>query len=168
MARISQVPDRGARSRTVFFPASVRFLFRQVTQNVGRSQNMNIPNDLKYTQNDEWLKIEGKGAAVGITDYAQNQLSDIVYVEIVVSVGDTVKQGEACATLESVKAAADVYMPAGGKIVAINEALPDKPETVNKDPYGEAWMVKVEISDPKELDKLMNAPAYEKHLQEKE
>ncbi len=129
---------------------------------------MNIPSDLKYTQNDEWLKVEGNGSAIGITDYAQNQLSDIVYVEIVVSVGDMVKQGEACATLESVKAAADVYMPVSGKIVAINEALPDKPETVNKDPYGEAWMVKVEISNPKELDGLMNASAYEKKLAEKE
>jgi len=129
---------------------------------------MNIPSDLKYTQNDEWLKVEGKGGAVGITDYAQNQLSDIVYVEIVVSVGDLVKQGDACATIESVKAAADVYMPVSGKIVAVNDALPDKPETVNKDPYGEAWMVKVEISDPSELDDLMNASGYEKNLQEKE
>jgi len=129
---------------------------------------MNIPSDLKYTQNDEWLKVEGKGGVVGITDYAQNQLSDIVYVEIVVSVGDLVKQGDACATIESVKAAADVYMPVSGKIVAVNDALPDKPETVNKDPYGEAWMVKVEISDPSELDDLMNASGYEKNLQEKE
>jgi glycine cleavage system H protein len=129
---------------------------------------MNIPSDLKYTQNDEWLKVEGKGGSVGITDYAQNQLSDIVYVEIVVSVGDLVKQGDACATIESVKAAADVYMPVSGKIVAVNDALPDKPETVNKDPYGEAWMVKVEISDPSELDDLMNASGYKKNLQEKE
>ena len=129
---------------------------------------MNIPGNLKYTQNDEWLKVEGNSGAVGITDYAQNQLSDIVYVEIVVSVGDVVKQGDSCATIESVKAAADVYMPASGKILEVNDALPDKPETVNKDPYGEAWMVKVEISNPSELDRLMSASAYEKHLQEKE
>ena len=129
---------------------------------------MNIPGNLKYTQNDEWLKVEGNSGAVGITDYAQNQLSDIVYVEIVVSVGDVVKQGDSCATIESVKAAADVYMPASGKILEVNDALPDKPETVNKDPYGEAWMVKVEISNPSELDSLMSASAYEKHLQEKE
>jgi glycine cleavage system H protein len=129
---------------------------------------MNISADLKYTQNDEWVKIEGSGGAVGITDYAQEQLSDVVYVEIVVSVGETVKKGDTCATIESVKAAADVYMPVSGKIVAVNEALPDKPETVNKDPYGEAWMVKVDLSDPSELDSLMDASAYEKHLQEKE
>ena len=129
---------------------------------------MNVPGDLKYTQNDEWLKVEGNNGTVGITDYAQNQLSDIVYVEIVVSVGEMVKQGDSCATIESVKAAADVYVPVGGKIVAINEALPEKPETVNQDPFGEAWMVKLEINNPGELDGLMSASAYEKHLKEKE
>jgi glycine cleavage system H protein len=129
---------------------------------------MNIPKNLKYTPNEEWIKVEGKTGVVGITDHAQEQLSDIVYVEIVVSVGDTIGKGESCATLESVKAAADVYMPVGGKIIAINEALPDTPETVNKDPYGEAWMVKVEISDPGELNELMDAAAYENFLAEKE
>ena len=129
---------------------------------------MNIPSDLKYTPNDEWLKVEGKVGTVGITDYAQDQLSDIVYVEIVVAVGDPVKKGDSCATLESVKAAADVYVPVSGKIVAVNETLPDTPETVNKDPYGEAWMVKVELSDPDELGSLMDANSYEKRLQEKE
>jgi len=129
---------------------------------------MNVPGDLKYTQNDEWLKVEGNNGTVGITDYAQNQLSDIVYVEIVVSVGEMVKQGDSCATIESVKAAADVYVPVGGKIVAINEALPEKPETVNQDPFGEAWMVKLEINNPGELDGLMSASAYEKRLKEKE
>jgi len=119
---------------------------------------MNIPSNLRYTQNDEWLKAEGNAGTVGITDFAQSQLSDIVYVEIVVAVGETVRKGEACATIESVKAAADVYMPVSGKIVAVNDALPDTPETVNKDPYGEAWMVKVEISDKSELDSLMDAP----------
>ncbi len=128
---------------------------------------MNIPANFKYTPNDEWIKVEGKTGAVGITDFAQNQLSDIVFVEIVVGVGDQVKKGDACATLESVKAAADVYMPVGGKIVEINEALPDAPEQVNSDPYGAAWMVKVEISDPAELDALLDAAAYEKHVEEK-
>lgn len=129
---------------------------------------MNIPTDLKYTPNDEWIRVEGNIGTVGITDYAQQQLSDIVFVEIVVSVGDEVKQGDTCATVESVKAAADVYMPVSGKIVAINEALPDSPEVVNSDPYGAAWMVKVELNDPSELDRLMDAAGYEKHLAEKE
>jgi glycine cleavage system H protein len=128
---------------------------------------MNIPTSFKFTPNDEWIKVEGNTGSVGITDFAQNQLSDIVFVEIVVGVGDEVKKGDACATLESVKAAADVYMPVSGKIVEINEALPETPEQVNSDPYGAAWMVKVEISDPGELAELLDAAAYEKHVEEK-
>lgn len=128
---------------------------------------MNIPNTLKYTTNDEWLKVEGSTATVGITDFAQNQLSDIVYVEIVVSVGDMVKKGDSCATLESVKAAADVYMPVSGKVIAINEALPETPEKVNSDPFGDAWMVKVELSDPAEVNSLLDAAGYEKNCTEK-
>lgn len=128
---------------------------------------MNIPSDLKYTPNDEWIRVEGNIGTVGITDFAQNQLSDIVYVEIIVAVGDEVKKGDSCATLESVKAAADVYLPASGKVVAINEALPDTPEKVNSDPYGEAWMVKIELSDPSELEELLDAAAYEKAIEAK-
>ena len=128
---------------------------------------MNIPTQLKYTSTDEWLKVEGSSGAVGITDYAQEQLSDIVFVEIVVAVGDEIKQGDTIATIESVKAASDVLAPVNGKVVAINEALPDAPETVNKDPYGEAWMVKIEIAAPGELQQLMDAGKYEKHLAEK-
>ncbi len=129
---------------------------------------MNIPSGLKYTSNDEWILVEGNTGKVGITDYAQNQLSDIVYVEVVVSVGETVKKGDACATLESVKAAADVYLPVGGKVIAVNEALSDSPEKVNSDPYGEAWMVKVELSDASQLDELLDSAGYEKLLAEKE
>jgi len=128
---------------------------------------MNIPGDLKYTTNDEWIRIDGKVGEVGITDFAQNQLSDIVYVEIVVAEGDMVKKGESCATLESVKAAADVYMPVSGKIVAVNDGLADMPEQVNSDPYGKAWMVKVEITDQAELDALLDAGAYQKHVEAK-
>ncbi|MBN1145687.1 MAG: glycine cleavage system protein GcvH [Anaerolineales bacterium] len=127
---------------------------------------MNVPTDLKYTKNDEWIRVEGAIGTVGITDFAQNQLSDIVYVEFVVDEGEAVNKGDACATLESVKAAADVYMPVGGKIIAVNQALPDAPETVNSDPYGNAWMVKVEISDLSELDDLLDAAAYEAKIQE--
>jgi len=128
---------------------------------------MNIPPNLKYTSNDEWIMVEGKIGTVGISDFAQNQLSDIVYVEIVAAEGDTIKKGDTCATLESVKAAADVFMPVSGKIIAVNDSLPDKPELVNTDPYGAAWMVKLEIADPAELDGLLDAAAYEKHTQEK-
>ncbi len=126
---------------------------------------MNIPADLKYTQNDEWIRLDGNIGTVGITDYAQDQLSDIVFVEILVTEGDEVKQGDSCATVESVKAAADVYMPVSGKIVAINEELPDTPELINGDPYGIAWMVKVELSDPSEVEALLSANAYQTNLE---
>jgi len=129
---------------------------------------MNIPANMKYTENDEWIEVDGDAGKVGITDYAQDQLSDIVYVEILVAEGDTVSQGDSCATIESVKAAADVYMPVSGKVVAVNDDLPDTPEQVNSDPYGAAWMVQIELSDPSELDKLMDAAAYEAFLKTKE
>jgi len=128
---------------------------------------MNVPANLKYTKNDEWVRVEGSTATVGITDYAQEQLSDVVFVEILVSEGDSVSQGDNCATVESVKAAADVYVPVSGTVTAINEDLPDTPETVNSDPYGEAWMVKLDLSDPAELDALMDAAAYEAYCQER-
>lgn len=127
---------------------------------------MNVPQDLKYTKNDEWIRVENGIGTVGITDYAQNQLSDIVYVEVIVSVGDQVNQGDSLATLESVKAAADVYAPVSGKVTAVNEELPDTPEVVNSDPYGAAWLVKLELSNPAELDGLLDASAYQQKIQE--
>ena len=127
---------------------------------------MNIPNELRYTVNDEWLRLDGGAGTVGITDHAQEQLSDIVFVEIVVSVGDEVHKGDTCAAVESVKAAADVYMPVSGKVTAVNEDLPASPEKVNSDPYGAAWMVKIELSDPSEVQGLLDATAYEAHTQE--
>ncbi len=129
---------------------------------------MNIPENLKYTANDEWIKKEGNTGTVGITDYAQEQLSDVVFVEIVVSEGDIVQKGDTCASVESVKAAADVYMPVSGKVIAVNEALPEAPEQINSDPYGAAWMVKIELSDPSEYDQLMDATAYGKNIETKE
>ncbi|NMC11621.1 MAG: glycine cleavage system protein GcvH [Chloroflexi bacterium] len=129
---------------------------------------MNIPATNKYTNNDEWIKVDGNIGTIGISDYAQEQLSDIVFVEITVSIGDVIKQGDSCATIESVKAAADVYAPASGKVIAINESLPDKPETVNSDPYGDAWMVKIELSNPSEIDSLLDASAYEALIKSKE
>ena len=121
---------------------------------------MKAPADLKYSKNDEWIRVEDEVATMGITDYAQDQLSDVVFVEIVVLEGDELGQGETCAVVESVKAAADIYMPVGGEILAINEALVDSPELINEDPFGEAWLIKIKISDPGELDSLMDAETY--------
>lgn len=121
---------------------------------------MNVPENLKYTHSDEWLAIDGKTATLGVTDYAQDQLSDVVFVEITVEIGETVKKQSHVATIESVKAAADVNIPVSGKITAVNEALPNTPDQVNNDPFGKAWMIKFEISDPAELSSLMDAKAY--------
>ncbi len=129
---------------------------------------MQVPSDLKYTENDEWIRVEGKSGTIGITDFAQDQLSDIVFVEMLVDVGEEVSQGDSCATIESVKAAADVYMPVSGVVSAINEELPDTPELVNSDPYGAAWLVKIEISDPSEIDALLDPAAYQQRIQDEE
>ena len=129
---------------------------------------MNIPEDLLYTQNDEWVRVEGDMATVGITDYAQNQLSDIVFVEVTVSVDDTIKAGGPFSSVESVKAAADVYCPVSGTVVEINGLLEDTPEVVNSDPHGDAWMIKLTLSDKSELDGLMDAAAYTKYCEERE
>jgi glycine cleavage system H protein len=129
---------------------------------------MEFPADLKYSESDEWVRAEGNKATIGISDYAQEQLSDIVYVEVISSVGDTVSKGEAFAAVESVKAAADIYLPVGGKIVEINEALADTPETINADPYGAGWIVRIELADPSELDALLDAKGYEKHCEGRE
>jgi glycine cleavage system H protein len=126
---------------------------------------MNIPADLKYTKNDEWIRLEGSTGTVGITDYAQDQLSDIVFVEVLAAPGETLKQGDSCATVESVKAAADVYSPASGKVSAVNDDLPDTPELINTDPYETAWLLKLELSDPGELDGLLDAEAYRQHCE---
>ncbi|HLF24803.1 MAG TPA: glycine cleavage system protein GcvH [Anaerolineae bacterium] len=127
---------------------------------------MNIPADLKYTQGDEWIRVEGDEGVIGISDYAQDHLSDIVYVELP-EVGRGVKAGESLGTIESVKAAADINTPVSGAVSAVNESLPDSPELVNQDPYGQAWMVRLKLSDPKELDNLMDAAAYQKYCEER-
>lgn len=122
----------------------------------------NTPSNLKYAKSDEWFDpATGK---VGISDYAQGQLSDIVFMEITVSVGDDVKAGQAIASVESVKAASDVMSPVSGKVVAINESLPDAPEGINSDPYGAAWFIQIEGGDNADL---MDSAAYEKHCEER-
>jgi glycine cleavage system H protein len=126
---------------------------------------MNIPPELKYTDNHEWIRVEGSSGTIGITDFAQDQLSDVVFVEIIAEPDETLDQGDACATVESVKAAADVYMPVGGTITAINEDLLDTPELVNTEPYGAAWMIKIEITDRSQLDGLLDADTYQKQCE---
>jgi len=128
---------------------------------------MNFPKDLKYSEKDEWIKIEGNVASIGISDYAQDALSDIVYLEFAVSVGDQVAKGDILGTVESVKAASDVYFPISGTILEVNEDLLDEPELVNSDPYGVAWFIKLELSSPEELEVLMDAEKYEAYVQER-
>lgn len=128
---------------------------------------MNIPEDLKYTENDEWVRVEGDSATVGITDYAQDQLSDVVYVEVSEDSGAQLDRGEVFGVVESVKAASDIYMPVSGQISAVNSELPGTPELINTDPYGEAWMIKLAMSDAAELDDLMDAAAYAAFIEER-
>jgi glycine cleavage system H protein len=125
---------------------------------------MNIPSNLKYTKKDEWVDLEtGK---MGITDFAQDQLSDIVFVEALVDVDDDVDTGGEIASVESVKASAEVYAPAGGTVIAINEGLEDAPETINSDPYGAGWLVQLELNEVS--DDLMDAAAYEAYCNERD
>ncbi len=121
---------------------------------------MNIPEDLKYSKDHEWARIEGEVAVVGITDYAQNELGDIVYVELP-EVGTQVEQGKAFGTVEAVKAVSDLFAPVSGEVVAVNEKLADSPELVNQDPYGEGWMIKIKMSNPDEVNNLLNKEDYE-------
>jgi len=128
---------------------------------------MLVPNDLKYSKTDEWIKVQGTTGIIGISDYAQSQLSDVVFVEIVAKVGENAKKGTTCATIESVKAAADVSFPAGGKVLEINQSLPDNPEIVNSDPYDKSWILKIQLTDPSDLSDLMDAASYEAYCQER-
>ncbi|MEZ4979471.1 MAG: glycine cleavage system protein GcvH [Chitinophagales bacterium] len=120
---------------------------------------MTVPENLKYSKEHEWLKLEGDFAYIGITDFAQSELGDIVFVEID-TIGDTVGADEVFGTIEAVKTVSDLFMPVSGEILELNEKLEDVPELVNSDPYGEGWLVKVKISDACELDNLMDAAAY--------
>jgi glycine cleavage system H protein len=120
-----------------------------------------IPADLKYTDNDEWVRVDGDTAITGITDYAQDQLSDIVFVEYLLDEGNQGSKGDTSATVESVKAAADVYLPVSGEIIAVNEELADSPELINSDPFGDAWMYKIKLSDPSEINDLLDVAGYQ-------
>lgn len=120
---------------------------------------MNIPSDLKYTKDHEWVKVEGDIATVGITDFAQGELGDIVYVEVE-TVDETLEAEEIFGTVEAVKTVSDLFLPVSGEIIEFNESLEDEPEKVNSDPYGEGWMVKIKMSDASQLEGLLDAVAY--------
>jgi len=120
---------------------------------------MNVPSNLKYSNDHEWVRVEGEIAYVGITDYAQSQLGDIVFVDVTTT-GETLSQNDVFGTIEAVKTVSDAFTPVSGEVIEFNEALNDAPETVNKDPYGEGWMIKVKMSDPSELDTLLDDEGY--------
>lgn len=120
---------------------------------------MNVPQNLKYTKDHEWVLVEGDVATVGITDFAQGELGDIVYVEIETE-GETLDQEEVFGSVEAVKTVSDLFMPISGEIIEFNSGLESNPEAVNSDPYGDGWMIKVKVSNPSELDSLLDAAAY--------
>ncbi|MDX9770234.1 MAG: glycine cleavage system protein GcvH [Tenuifilaceae bacterium] len=120
---------------------------------------MNIPAELKYTKDHEWVKIEGNEAVIGITDFAQSQLGDVVFIEIETE-GEELDHEEVFGTIEAVKTVSDMFMPVAGKVIAVNEKLADTPEVVNKDPYGDGWMIRIEISDASQLEELLTAEQY--------
>ena len=122
---------------------------------------MNIPDNLLYTEDHEWLLIEGDTATVGVTDFAQSELGDIVYVEIETE-GDSIESGEVFGTVEAVKTVSDLFMPLSGEVIEVNEALEDEPEKVNNDTYGEGWMIKIKLSDPANREGLLSAEAKKK------
>lgn len=129
---------------------------------------MKTPENLKYAKTDEWVKFEGNMATIGISDYAQDQLSDIVFIEFNKDKGESVKKNDILATIESVKAAGDVNSPISGKVLEINENLVDHPEFLNEDPYEKAWMIKIEVNDTTEIDQLLSAADYEKFCAERD
>lgn len=126
---------------------------------------MEFPDDLKYSREHEWVLVEGKVATVGISAFAESQLGDVVFVELP-GTGDTVAKDEAMGVVESVKAVSDIYAPLSGTVLEVNDDLPDNTELVNDDPYGDGWMVKIELSDPSELEDLMDAEEYQAFIAE--
>ncbi|MEK6325080.1 MAG: glycine cleavage system protein GcvH [Acidobacteriota bacterium] len=125
----------------------------------------NTPEDLSYTKDHEWVRVKGSQATVGITDHAQHQLGDVVYVELP-KVGDKFEASEPFGSVESVKAVSEVYMPVGGSVVESNESLNDSPELVNEDPYGDGWMIRIKIDNPAQVDALLTAIEYEDYIKE--
>ena len=126
---------------------------------------MKVPDNLKYTKEHEWARIRGRSVTIGITNYAQDQLGDVVYVELP-DVADDVAKDEQFGTIESVKTVSDLFSPVSGEVTKINEQLEDRPELVNEDPYGEGWMIQVQITDPDEFENLLSAEEYEAYIEE--
>ncbi|MBI2068294.1 MAG: glycine cleavage system protein GcvH [Deltaproteobacteria bacterium] len=126
---------------------------------------MNFPEDLKYSKEHEWVRINGNMATIGITDYAQDQLGEVVFVELPAE-GEELQKNDTFGVVESVKSVSDVFSPLSGKVIEVNDPLSDTPETVNEDPYGEGWLVKVEVTNPKELGTLMSAEHYQAFIKE--
>ena len=124
---------------------------------------MNVPANLKYTNDHEWLKIEGDEAIVGITDYAQHELGDVVYIEVETA-GEILGKGEPFGTIEAVKTVSDMFMPVAGEVLQFNEDLTSKPELLNQDPYGAGWVIRIKLSNPDEVGTLLDAAAYTKHI----
>lgn len=124
---------------------------------------MNVPSELKYTKDHEWVKIEGDIATIGVTDFAQSELGDIVYVEIETE-GETLDEGEVFGTVEAVKTVSDLFMPLKGEVVEVNDTIESEPEAVNDDPYGKGWMIKVKMDDPSAADELLSADAYQEEI----
>ncbi len=122
---------------------------------------MNIPENLKYTKDHEWIRVEGNAGYIGITEYAQGELGDVIFVELP-AIGKKFQHGEIFGTIEAVKTVSDLYSPIGGEIMEVNKAVQETPEIVNKDPYGKGWMVKIKIDNPKELETLLSADGYKK------
>lgn len=126
---------------------------------------MNFPNNVKYTKEHEWIRVEGDIAYVGISDYAQEQLGDIVFVDVTTE-GETLEKGEVFGTIEVVKTVSDLFLPIGGEVLEINPELEEHPELVNKDPYGDGWLIKIKPTDTTEMDELLDAEAYKQIINE--
>lgn len=124
---------------------------------------MNVPVDLKYTKDHEWIRVEGDIAFVGVTDFAQGELGDIVFIEVE-TVGETIEEGETFGSIEAVKTVSDLFMPVSAEVLEFNEALNSTPELINKDPYGEGWIVKVKLQDPSQLKALLDPEAYKEQI----
>ena len=125
---------------------------------------MNVPAQLKFTKDHEWIKVEGSEALIGITDYAQSELGEIVFVELPAT-GDSIVAEASFGTVEAVKAVSDLFMPVSGEVIAINPLLEDKPELINEDPYGEGWMIRIQLNNPAQVDGLLSAEAYSALIQ---
>jgi glycine cleavage system H protein len=120
---------------------------------------MNFPNNLKYTEDHEWIKVDGSTATVGITEFAASELGDVVFVEIETE-GETLSKGDTFGTIEAVKTVSDLFMPAGGEVIEVNAKLADTPEIINQDPYGDGWLIKIKLTNSSEIDSLMDAETY--------